>query len=218
MFVQFLLILNVEYVLNLHFVKTLWLQLAWMNEQNIAHSERDSRVTTRCLHPSCPVNYLHVSGAFTYIPSDNCCSTTIFDELILSFNRLNCQYCFEDCLPHSWWNLWTSKQKTDIHTTMPDTKRGEASPRCGSRHLHASSPHGIPSGCWENLCCAMMGNRGIWLRSLWLLVGCGYTPFAAAPNRFLQGNAWASISFSASINNLSYHTISLKLYHITWED
>lgn len=106
-------------------------------------------------------------------------------------------------LPCSWWNLWTSKQKTDMYITMPDRKRGEASPRCGSRHLHASSPHGIPSGCWENLCCAMMGNRGIWLRSPWLLVGCGYTPFAAALNRFLQGNAWASISLSTRVNNLS---------------
>lgn len=70
-FVERLVKANMEYVLGLHYVKTLWLQLVWINEQNIAPSERDSRVTTWCLHPSCPVNYLHVSGAFSYIPRDN---------------------------------------------------------------------------------------------------------------------------------------------------
>lgn len=54
----------------------------------------------------------------------------------------------------------------------------------------------------------MIGNRGIWLRSPWLLVGCGYTPFAAALNRFLLWNAWISIAFSTSIINfLAKHVV-----------
>lgn len=104
---------------------------------------------------------------------------------------------------YSRWNLWTSKQKDRRVYDNAWYKRREASTRCGSRHLHASSPHGIPSGCWENLCCAMMGNRGIWLRSPWL-VG------AAAAHHLLQ----VSIKYCKGMHGPTFLSVKkiLRIY------
>lgn len=62
---------NLLHVWGLHDIKTLRFELVWVNEQSTAPSEQASRVTTWCLHPSCPVNYLHVSRVASYIPRDN---------------------------------------------------------------------------------------------------------------------------------------------------
>lgn len=140
----------------------------WVSAKNIALFERVSHVTA-CLHPSCPVNYLHASRALG--------SAGIRRPYFCS-NRLDCLHCSGDYQSCPLRGLISELNKRQTYVRQRVMWGGGSTllwVEGSSRKFSARNTKWLLG----KPLCAMMGNGGIWLRSLWLFVGCGYTSFAA---------------------------------------